>query len=272
MARNFNEKLRIRRWKPFQYLLKLLGLALPNPIKIDDHILFHHKNDFITIVTLSKDHDIEVSKAITSFLKPGMTMIDAGANIGYFTLIAARAVGPHGHVYAFEPVPATVELLKKNVEVNGYNDRVTIVPKALTNKNTKVRIFLDSLHSGVSSMFRNGHEKDFVDVEGISLDEFFAKQDWPPIHLIKMDIEGAEKLALDGMRELSYRNPELNLVVEVNLSFNIEEVFEALHVCRFSRFYLLEDNSREVNIPKDIPYIISTAHGILVNLLCGKTN
>ena len=87
-----------------------------------------------------------------------------------------------------------------------------------------------------------------------------------------MDIEGAEKLALDGMRGLSHRNPDLKLVIEVNLRFNIEELAEALQACGFSRFYLLEDNNRVVNLPEDIPYIISTAKYGSVNLLCEKAN
>lgn len=213
LTRVFNETLRVRRWRLLQFVLKLLRFVLPNPINVEGHVLFHHPTDYYAALGLGIDYEPEVKKTVIQFLRPGMTMIDAGANIGYYTLLAARAVGPHGHVYAFEPMPSTVELLRKNVEVNGYNDRVTIVPKAVTDKSSKVRIFLDDVHSGVSSMFSSGDKKDFVDVEGVSLDEFFSQQAWPPIHIIKMDIEGAEKLALDSMRELIHRNPELKLIV-----------------------------------------------------------
>ncbi|HHT9125287.1 MAG TPA: FkbM family methyltransferase [Candidatus Brocadiia bacterium] len=269
----FNETLRIRRWRSLQSVLRLFGSTLPNPIDVEGHILFHHSDDINTTIGLGVgDYEPEVRKTVTQFLSPGTTMIDAGANIGYYTLLAARAVGPQGHVYAFEPAPSTVELLRKNVDVNGYSGRVTVVPKAITNKSSKVRIFLDYVHSGTSSMFSDGLAKDAVEVEGVSLDEFFSSKGWPPINIIKMDIEGAEKLALEGMRELVRRNQGLKLIIEVNLSFSVEELFEALQGCRFSRFHLLEDRNRVVDIPKDIPHIISTARGVLVNLLCEKAN
>jgi FkbM family methyltransferase len=266
----FNETLRVRRWPILQGMLKSLRHVLPNPIKVDEHILFHQPTDINTTLSFGMDHEPEVKNVLTRLLKPGMNMIDAGANIGYFTLLAARTVGATGHVYAFEPTPATVELLRKNIAVNNYADRVTVTPKALTDKEAQVRIYLDELASGVSSIFPGKREGDFVDVAGVSLDDFFAELDWPTIHIIKMDIEGAEKMALGGMKELCRRNPELKLVVELNLSFDVEALFEALLGCGFSRFFLLEAGEVEVNIPEDIPHIVSTAQGILVNLLCEK--
>lgn len=273
LTKVFNETLRARRWKLLQFILKLLRFVLPNPISVEGLVLYHHPTDCITTLGLGVNHEPEVRKVIIQFLQPGMAMIDAGANIGYYTLLAARAVGLQGHVYAFEPAPSTAELLRKNIEVNGYGSRVTVVPKAITNKSSKVRIFLDDVHSGTSSMFSDGLEKDAVEVEGISLDEFFSSKGWPPIHIIKMDIEGAEKLALDGMRELSRRNPELKLIVEVNLKrFHLEEFAEVLQGCGFSQFYLLEHNNRVVNILKGLPHFVPKLESTTVNLLCEKTN
>lgn len=273
LVRVFDGTLRVRRWRLLRFVLRLLRFVLPNPINVEGHVLFHHPTDYYAALGLGIDYEPEVKNTIIQFLRHGMTMIDAGANLGYYTLLAARAVGQHGHVYAFEPAPSTVELLRKNVEVNGYSGRVTVVPKAITNKISKVRIFLDDVHSGTSSMFSDGLEKDSVDVEGVSLDEFFSKQAWPPIHIIKMDIEGAEKLALDGMRELSHRNPELKLIVEVNLKrFSLEELVEALKGCRFSRFSLLEHNSRAVNILEELPRIVPQLECTTVNLLCEKAD
>ena len=273
LVRVFDGTLRVRRWRLLQFVLKLLRFVLPNPINVEGHVLFHHPTDYYAALGLGVDYEPEVKNTIIQFLRPGMTMIDAGANIGYYTLLAARVVGPHGHVYTFEPAPSTVELLRKNVEVNGYSDRVTIVPKAVTDKSSQIQIFLDEVHSGISSIFSNGHEKDFVEAESVSLDEFFSKKAWHPIHVIKMDIEGAEKLALDGMRELSHRNPELKLIVEVNLKrFSLEELVGALQGCGFSRFYLLEHNSRVVNIIKELPHIVPQLESTTVNLLCEKAN
>lgn len=161
-------------------MLLIVRYILPNPTNIEGHILFYHKGDADTIVPLSLGtYEPEVKKTFLQFLRPGMTMIDVGANIGYYTLLAARAVEQSGHVYAFEPMPTTVALLRKNVEENGYSDRVTIVPKAVADKSSQVCIYLNKETPGASSMFW-GHEKDVVWVESTSLDEFFAKQAWPP--------------------------------------------------------------------------------------------
>jgi FkbM family methyltransferase len=265
---------RLFRKAPY-FVLRLLRFVIPSPIKIDGHILFYNPSDYLAIAELAAGHEPEVKNTIAQFLRPGMTMIDAGANIGYFTLFAARMVGPQGHVYAFEPVPSTVGFLRKNVEKNGYSDRVAIVPNAVTDKSSQVRIILGDTVSTVSSMFRNDSRgRDFVDVEAVSLDEFFYKQGWPPVNIVKMDIEGAEKLALDGMRELSRRNPELKLIIEVNLvHFGLEEILEALQGCGFSRFYSLNGQNRTVNILKDLPHVEEgMTRGKVADLLCERGN
>lgn len=254
---------------------KFSRFVSPNPTNIEAHVMFYPPGDTSLISQLRLGiFEPEVKKTIIQLLRPGMTMIDAGANIGYFTLLAARAVGPQGHVYAFEPVPSTVELLKKNVEVNGYSDRVTVMPKAITDKGSQVRIFWNDGDSTSSNMFGIGREKNFVETEGVSLDEFFSNQGWPPIHVIKMDLEGAEKLALDGMRGLSHKNPGLKLIVEVNLVCSVEELTDALFACGFSRFCVLEHSSRIVNI---LEYLRRIAPQIQtqqspVNLLCENGN
>lgn len=262
LTRAFNEVRRMGRSFTVRFVM-------PNPITIEGHVLFHNEDPLLMAPLSIGIYETEIQEIFKEFLRPGMTMIDVGANIGCHTLLAARMVGPQGHVYAFEPVPSLAALLRKNVEVNGYSDRVTIIPKAVTDKSQQVRIFLDMESPASSNMFEISHKDAFEDAESVSLDEFFSKKAWPPIHFVKMDIEGAEKLALDGMRELSRRNPELILVVEVNPKcFSVEEIVEALRACGFSRHYLLWEGDRlVVNTLKDIPHI---SRGGMVNFLCKK--
>lgn len=93
-----------------------------------------------------------------------------------------------------------------------------------------------------------------------------------PINIIKMDIEGAERLALSEMRMLSHKNPELKLILEVNLRFNVEDVAEVLHACGFSRFCLLENGISEINNFEGLPHIVPFIQRWSVNLLCEKAN
>ncbi|MBK8793865.1 MAG: FkbM family methyltransferase [Holophaga sp.] len=66
-------------------------------------------------------HAQEESAYFKLFLKPGMVVVDAGANFGELTLIAAKQVGPTGHVYSFEPVPSIFQVLNRNIVANGFN-------------------------------------------------------------------------------------------------------------------------------------------------------
>jgi FkbM family methyltransferase len=155
-----------------------------------------------------------VTTLLEEFLEPGMVVIDAGAHVGYFTLIAARKVGPIGKVYAFEPAPQNYDLLVRNVALNGYQN-VVPVQKAISKGQGTARFFLRSDtvgHSLHSEAVGKGQRT--ITVEVTTLDYFLEKEGWPLVHLVKMDIEGAEPTALEGMAELLKRNRALRLVLE----------------------------------------------------------
>lgn len=147
-------------------------------------------------------------------VRPGMRVVDVGAHVGYFTLLAARLVGETGKVYAFEPEPENFALLVKNVEVNGYRN-VVCRQQAVSHKTGKAELFLGK-YSITHSLCRPTDDNDTrsISVETISLDDFFAREGWPSIHLVKMDIEGWEWSALAGMTELLRRCDRLKLVLE----------------------------------------------------------
>lgn len=148
-------------------------------------------------------------------VKEGDVVLDLGANLGYFSLLAARLVGSKGKVYAFEPEPRNFRLLLKNIELNGYHN---IVPaqKAISNKAGKVELFLSDGDSGAHTI-RQHHDKsnfrESVEVESVNLDEFFAGKSHP-INVIKMDIEGAEPEAFLGMDRILKENQDLKIFME----------------------------------------------------------
>ena len=69
-------------------------------------------------------------------------MIDLGGAVGLYTLMCARKVGPAGHVYAFEPDPSNASYLRRNVALNHYQDRVTVIEKAASAEPVKLRLYL----------------------------------------------------------------------------------------------------------------------------------
>lgn len=219
------------------------GSAVSDPILADGHRVYHgdHPSSLDMALGLWEPKTMRLMRRL---LRPGMTFVDVGAHIGWHTLLAARAVGRTGHVYAFEPDPSNFHLLRKNVAVNEYEGRATLVPAAICDCVRRVTLFAHGHGSVCSTMFgmpRIGAE--CIEVEATSLDQFFGERDWPPVDFIKMDIEGAEGVALRGMREVSRRNRDLKLIIEYvppNLRaagttpHRLFEVFEELGFCRRS--------------------------------------
>ena len=76
-------------------------------------------------------------------LKPGMVVLDIGANIGYHTLISSKLVGNTGKIYSFEPEPHNFKLLLKNIEINEFKNIIPI-NKALSNNIGSTKLFLDT--------------------------------------------------------------------------------------------------------------------------------
>jgi FkbM family methyltransferase len=145
-------------------------------------------------------------------VKPGDTVVDIGANIGYFTLLFARLVGETGRVYAFEPDPENFALLTKNLNVNGYQN-VRAFNEAVSDANGTLHLYRSNENRGDHRIYDSGDGRAPVTVRAVRLDDRLAG-DGGPVHFIKMDIQGAEGLALKGMRNVLKRNSHLTLVTE----------------------------------------------------------
>src|ERR1700722_172759 len=83
----------------------------------------------------------EVQRALQDFVEPGQVVYDVGANIGFFTLLLARLVGPRGRVFAFEPMPENAAALRHIVALNGL-DNVTVVEKAMSSESGTAQLLL----------------------------------------------------------------------------------------------------------------------------------
>lgn len=144
--------------------------------------------------------DLSQTEMLGTIIRPGMRVIDAGANIGYFTLLAAKAVGNEGSVWAFEPEPDNFNLLIKNIEANGYTT-VHAIPMALSNESSS-RLFFTDRRSGVHGSFSSDNlwrEGDGLQVSTTTLDDFArTEMDGALIDFIKVDIQGAEALFVEG--------------------------------------------------------------------------
>jgi FkbM family methyltransferase len=161
-------------------------------------------------------YELDTARVIRRVLGPGDTFIDGGANIGYFTLIAAKAVGPTGRVHAFEPQPDNRRRLAEHVAMNGLGDVVTIHPVALSDQPGEVELHTfenPAANHGQSTLFVSPDTATRkVTVESVRLDDYL-----PAVapRLVKLDIEGAEPLAISGMTQ-TLRAHHPDVIVELN--------------------------------------------------------
>ncbi|OHC03144.1 MAG: hypothetical protein A2Z57_13445 [Planctomycetes bacterium RIFCSPHIGHO2_12_39_6] len=154
------------------------------------------------------------TKLVRSYVRPGMTVVDVGAHIGYFTILLAELVGASGRVYAFEPERNNFEMLSKNISLNGFNN-VTTYSYALSDKNGKMKLFLDNSNLGNMSFGqKNIPTKSFGGVMEITTETLDSSLAGIQPDFIKIDVQGAEGLVLAGAERAVFKNPKVQILME----------------------------------------------------------
>lgn len=162
-------------------------------------------------------HESEFQAAVERTVKPGMTVYDCGANIGYFSVVFARLVGPTGRVFAFEPGEENVASLRAAASLNVL-PHLAVVPCAVWKETTTLR-FATASHGGsvsdhIVGIFGGEAESSETEVKAVSLDDFVFRDGNPIPDVIKLDVEGAEADAVAGARRvLEQRRPTLLLEI-----------------------------------------------------------
>jgi FkbM family methyltransferase len=144
-----------------------------------------------------------------------MTVVDVGANIGYFTLLASTLVGPAGRVVAIEPNSENCRLLLMSVELNQAAN-VELLPVALDNRRGWSHF---TTHIGANGGLIDGSAKNLASGYGVIVPTFRLDELLDgPVHLIKLDLEGGEGRAVEGATRLI---SEFRPVVTTELSFEM---------------------------------------------------
>jgi FkbM family methyltransferase len=154
---------------------------------------------------------------------PGRIVVDVGAHWGYFTLLAATLCGERGQVFSFEPHPYNYAILGRNIQANHLSN-VAAIQKAVSNREGPAKLHVSEyshchcLQPVARAARVSSSPTEVLQVETATLDNFFVGKQIAP-NLIKMDVEGAEPLALEGMESLIRRTDDLVLITEFNPVF-----------------------------------------------------
>jgi FkbM family methyltransferase len=153
----------------------------------------------------------QVQKALVDHLRPGMSFYDLGANIGFFSLMAARIVGPHGRVVSFEADPEIAGRLRENLARNQFA-HTHVEQKAVWSESATVSFARvdpnTSPDRGLGHVSTDGSAPGTITVEAVSLDQYSDSH--PPPDFLKCDVEGAEVAVFQGAtRLLSEKRPIL---------------------------------------------------------------
>ncbi len=231
-------------------------------------------------------HDRDVERILRHLARPGMTIVDVGAHLGYFSIMSARLCGDTGTVWAFEPSRTLLPILYRNAATNGVADLVHVVPSAVGDAVREVTLFtgdtdsmLSSLHPAAAAAAGAAGAGAGECVPCTTLDAWAEHHGWPRVDLVKIDVEGHEVAAAVGMRRLCHRNPALVLIIELNertlaaAGESVESFWAALTACGLDDVALAGAPPRPVRYPADWGVIrteIRRQGNGRVNLVCAR--
>jgi FkbM family methyltransferase len=171
-----------------------------------------HISDIATELLFKGIHEPITTHLFRELINPGDCVVDVGANVGYFTLLASKLVGNRGMVLAFEPDHKNVKLLNDNIKLNKF-DNIQTFEVALSNKGGRAVLFTSSKESARHSLIHTKeHDGDYL-VNTERLDVLVDKA--TKVDFLKTDTEGHELAVLQGAEKTILNNPDIKVLLEV---------------------------------------------------------
>jgi|TARA_B110000495_G_scaffold185098_1_gene182621 FkbM family methyltransferase len=264
----------IGKTKPGRLILKIITYMFrSNFVEVQGHKMFLHPGgEDYSLYGVYGELD---TKIVKREIKKGDIVVDIGASIGYFTLIFARAVGNEGKVFAFEPRPERFELLKKNIEINGYHN-VTLENMAVMNHTGELDFYYSKNEKTGFKFTVSKEQSANVSEKGIAktikLDDYFDKKNLSnKIDFIKSDVDGPEFSVLQSADSI-LKNKSLKIFFEWDPEYTKiagnepEEVLNLLYKNNFKIYLPDHKNQKYTEISKNQLLGISSE----VNILCKK--
>lgn len=165
-------------------------------------------------------------------LKQAMTVVDVGAHVGLYTVLAAEKTGPTGKVIAIEPEPQNYDRILENIRINGFGN-VVVEKAALSDHNGFEKLHI-SPSSARHSLLAQEHNSNFAQVTVKTLDVLLEELAIKKVDVIKIDAEGAEVPILKGMGKTLKNNPDVKIIVaSYHYPAEVKEVQNFLHKMGF---------------------------------------
>jgi FkbM family methyltransferase len=186
-------------------------------------------------------YELKTTELFIKLVEGGSTVIDVGANVGFFTLLAAKLAGKEGVVLSFEPDPTSFALLSKSVQRNNFGN-VRLFQKCISDVDGEQILYLSvTHHKGMHSISRNmGGPR--INVKSARLDTVVDSLNIGEIDLLKIDVEEAEPEVLDGATRLLSEHRVRNIIMEwehpevwARRKDIFDMVFQSFDVYRFAR-------------------------------------
>jgi FkbM family methyltransferase len=201
-------------------------------------VFFANPRNKIEKMLLRGDYDRVNNALIRNFVHPGNVCFDVGANIGVYSAVLARAVGPEGHVHAFEPVPHIRQKLQRNLGLNGF-DWVTVNDVGLGDTNAELpmhQVKEGTFRAGTSSFVRNTTIQEMGDelfqvrpAQIITMDDYVQRNNIKRLNFIKIDVEGFElNVLLGGKETLSNLKPKIIMEFDMDRHGDKSSAFKDL--------------------------------------------
>jgi len=209
-------------------VLRLCQNVLPLPIRLMNGGHLWLSDDDPGRLLLSywigkyESEEILIYRRCLNHLQPDEVVIDIGANVGLYSVLAAQELINRGvgKVHAFEPNPQAIELLRKNVALNHFS-HIIIQPQGVSDTNGQLNIYLNPERIGFGSMrpIQGRGLNQVIEVPVITLDNYMTQYPQQRVGLIKIDIEGGEFPALRGAVEILNRDQPYILYEELEESY-----------------------------------------------------
>lgn len=246
-----------------------------------DFLLARQPTIYANILRYKKNHNLE-KILFLNLLQDGDIVFDIGANIGYYTLLFSHLVGKNGQVHAFEPLPPTFIKLSQKIDKEKKYNNLYLNNAAVSNLDGIVNMYMpDNDHRQASltthncGSWQNAKNINSYECRVLKLDDYIKDRQIPGLNFIKIDVEGAELLALQGaIQAISNYWPIIYLEICIewtkNFSYTPLKIINFLKDLGYSKFYLV---SNKIQIMSEVSQEYCEQNlPVTANLLCTIKN